>query len=430
VSSRCEPRSWNEFQEQKPPETNPRSGTGNPSGSISTETLRLSGPKKTGRSSYLMSNVIKCVAIVVQAHQQIENYKNRKYGGVERVVASLIVQLLNRNVAVTLYTAKNSRLGCNMIYPIGVIDETFGQTIDPVRLETYSRKIREDLETRDFDIVNNHYDPITFSALQGIRIPTITTIHGPASNENINLFGKFPESYFSAVSQAQKNSYPSNMNFLGTGFVHNSIDTNHSFSDNKRNYLLSISRIQPSKGQSTAIEIAKKCGLDLVIAGNTTSKEYFQVAIQPHLSRDLSKPGGEAERVDFIDDISNHKTDGNSITYLGEVTGRERDHLMMYAKAFLFPIEVEEAFGMVLMEAGITGTPAIAFNRGAIPEIIEHGKTGFYGNTIDELVGFVGRVSEINPADCREHIEAHFNERRMVKGYLKLYREAVTAYQV
>ena len=94
------------------------------------------------------------------------------------------------------------------------------------------------------------------------------------------------------------------------------------------------------------------------------------------------------------------------------------------------PIEAEEAFGLVLMEAGITGTPAIAFDRGAIPEIIEHGKTGFYGSTIDELVGFVGRVSEINPADCREHIEAHFNERRMVKGYLKLYREAVTAYQV
>jgi glycosyltransferase involved in cell wall biosynthesis len=220
------------------------------------------------------------------------------------------------------------------------------------------------------------------------------------------------------------------MNFLGTGFVHNSIDENHSFSDNKRNYLLSVSRIQPSKGQSTAIGIAKKCGLDLVIAGNTTSKEYFQAAIQPHLSRDLSKPGGEAERVDFIDDISKHKTDGNSITYLGEVTERERDHLMMYAKALLFPIEVEEAFGMVLVEAGITGTPAIAFNRGAIPEIIEHGKTGFYGNTIDELVGFVGRVNEIKPADCREHIEAHFNERRMVEGYLKLYREAVTAYQV
>jgi len=375
-------------------------------------------------------NVIKSVAIVVQANQQIQNSKNRKYGGVERVVTAIIEGLLDRNVTVTLYTAKNSRLGCNIIYPIGVIDETFGHTIEPIRLETYSRKIREDLETRDFDIVNNHYDSTTFATLQGIRIPTITTIHGPANEENINLFGKFLESYFSAVSQAQKNSYPSNMNFLGAGFVHNSIGANHPFSENKRNYLLSVSRLQPSKGQATAIEIAKRCKLDLVIAGNITDKEYFQEAIQPHLSKDLSNPGGAEERGDFINDISKHQTDGRSITYVGEVTDRERDQLMMHAKAFLFPIEIEESFGLVLIEAGITGTPVIAFNRGAIPEIIKHGKTGFYGNTIEELAGFVGRVSEINPADCRERIKTHFNEGRMVEGYLRIYREAVTGKQV
>ncbi len=374
-----------------------------------------------------MSDVIKSVAIVVQAHQQIENHRNRKYGGVERVVTGLIVGLLNRNVTVTLYTAKKSRLGCNMIYPIGVIDETFGQTIEPVRLEAYSRKIREDLETRDFDIINNHYDRITFAALQGIEIPTITTIHGPANDENINSFGKFPESSFSAVSQAQMNSYPSNMNFLGAGFVHNSIDGNHSFSDNKRNYLLSVSRIQPSKGQSTAIEIAKRCGLDLVIAGNITDKEYFQSAIQPQISRDLSKPDGEAERADFIGNISKHKTDGNSLTYLGEVTERERDQIMMYAKALLFPIEVEKSFGFVLIEAGIAGTPVIAFNRGSIPEIIEQGKTGFFGNTIDDLIGFTKRTSEINPADCREHIKNRFNNEIMVDRYLNLYRNIVAA---
>ena len=95
---------------------------------------------------------------------------------------------------------------------------------------------------------------------------------------------------------------------------------------------------------------------------------------------------------------------------------------MKHAKAFLFPIEVEESFGLVLIEAGIVGTPAIAFDRGAIPEIIKHGKTGFYGNTIDELVGFTERASEINPVDCREHIKKHFNNDIMVEGYLKLYR--------
>ncbi len=373
----------------------------------------------------IIQDVIKSVAIVVQANQQIQNSKNRKYGGVERVVTAIIGGLLNRNVSVTLYTAKNSSLGCNIIHPIGVIDETFGQTIEPNRLETYSRKIRDDLESKDFDIVNNHYDSTTFAALQGIRIPTITTIHGPANEENLAFFGKYFESYFSAVSQAQMNSYPSNMNFLGAGFVHNSIGVNHPFSENKRNYLLSVSRIQPSKGQATAIEIAKRCKLDLVIAGNITDKKYFQEAIQPHLSIDLSNPGSTEKRGNFISDISKNQMEGRSITYVGEVTDRERDRLMMHAKVFLFPIEIEESFGLVLIEAGITGTPVIAFNRGAIPEIIKHGKTGFYGTTIEELVEFVGRVSEINPADCREHIETHFNEERMIEGYLKLYGEAV-----
>jgi len=371
----------------------------------------------------LTPNIINNVAIVIQPHQQLSNCQNRKYGGVERVVTSLIEGLLNRNVNVTLYTAKPCHLGCDVRYPIGVLDEVFGQNIEPIQLSTYSRKIRQDLETKNFDVVNNHYDPVTFVALQGIRIPTITTIHGPGNEENMNVFGKFCESYFSAVSQAQRRSYPSHMNFIGVGFVHNSIDDNHPFSDNKRDYLFSVSRIQPIKGQKNAIEIATRCGLDLIIAGNTVDKEYFEEEIQPRLRSDLSKLGGEEERRDFINDISKYKTDEVSITYVGEVTEQERDQLMKHAKAFLFPIEVEESFGLVVIEAGIVGTPVIALNRGAVPEIIEHGKTGFYGNTIDELVGFTERAGEINPADCREHIKMHFNNDRMVESYLELYRK-------
>ena len=377
----------------------------------------------------MIPNIIENVAIVVQPHQQLSNSQNRKYGGVERVVTSLIEGLLNRNVNVTLYTAKHCHLGCNVRYPIGILDEEFGQKIEPIQLSTYSRKIREDLETKNFDVVHKHYDPVNFVALQGLRIPTITTIHGPVNEENINIFGKFYESYFSAVSQAQKHSYPSNMNFIGVGFVHNSIDDNHPFLNNKRNYLFSVSRIQPNKGQKNAIEIAKSCRLDLIIAGNALDEEYFNEEVQPHLRSDLSKPGEKKERADFISDISKYQADGRSITYVGEVTEQERDQLMKHAKAFLFPIEVEESFGLVLLEAGIVGTPVIAFNRGAIPEIIEYGKTGFYGNTIDELVGLTERASQINPADCREHIKMHFSNDRMVESYLKLYREVAETNQ-
>ena len=373
----------------------------------------------------LNRGIIKNVAIIVQPHQEIssgQNSQNRKYGGVERVVTYLIEGLLNRNVDVSLYTAKKCSIDCRVIYPIGFFDGNFGDPIFQTQLLTYSEKIREDLECRTFDVINNHYDPITFVAIQNIETPTITTLHGPANEENVKVFGGFPDCHFSAISQAQKNSYPSNMNFVGAGFVYNSIDDNHPFSDNKRNYLLSVSRIEPIKGQKNAIKIATMGGFDLIIAGNCLDKEYFQEQIRPHLTRDLSKPEKQNERREFINDISKYQPDVRSIIYVGEVNEHERDQLMKHAKAFLFPIEVEESFGLVLIEAGIVGTPVIAFNRGAVPEIIEHGKTGFYGNSIDELVGFTERLSEINPEVCRERIKKRFNNDIMVENYLKLYR--------
>ena len=374
------------------------------------------------RKKRLNRGIIKNVAIIVQPHQEISSGQNRKYGGVERVVAYLIEGLLNRDVDVSLYTAKKCSIDCRVIYPIGFFDGNFRETIFPTRLLTYSRKIREDLECKTFDVINNHYDPITFVAIQNIATPTITTLHGPATEENVKIFGEFSDNYFSAISQSQKNAYPSNMNFVGAGFVYNSIDDNHPFSDNKRNYLLSVSRIEPIKGQKNAIKIATMCGLDLIIAGNCFDKEYFQEEIRPHITRDLSKPEKQNERREFINDISKYQPDVRSIIYVGEVIEHERDQLMKHAKAFLFPIEVEESFGLVLIEAGIVGTPVIAFNRGSIPEIIEHGKTGFYGNSIDELVGFTERSSEINPEVCREHIKKRFNNDIMVENYLKLYR--------
>ncbi len=363
------------------------------------------------------------VAIIVQPHQQISNSKNRKYGGVERIVTSLIEGLLDRNVDVTLYTAKKCRLDCDVRYPIGIFDGAFGDKTERIEPSLYSQKVREDLETEDFDVVHNHYDPITFVTLQGLGIPTLTTLHGPGTEENINIFGRFFESNFSAISQAQKDSYPANMNFVGDGFIHNSIAGDHPFSDDKKNYLFSVSRIEPIKGQKNAIAIAKRSKLDLIIAGNCLDEEYFNKEIRPYISCDLSKPGEEGTRREFITDISKYQKDGRSITYVGEVTEQERDRLMKHAKAFLFPIEVEESFGLVLIEAGIVGTPVIAFNRGAVPEIVEHGKTGFYGDTIDELVGFVERASEIDPTNCREHIKLNFNSDRMVENYLELYRD-------
>jgi len=380
-----------------------------------------------------MNDYIKNVGIIVQPFQQISGSKNRKYGGVERVVSTLIRGLSSRGIGVTLYTGKECDLPCKVVQPAGIFSEEFGkQQMTSTQLAAYAGALFKHINQleksgKSYDIINIHYDPIAFITLQGCKIPLITTLHGIANEENKAAFGCFPSSNFSAVSKSQQEAYPSNMNFIG--FVYNSISKNHPFSKNKRDYLLSVSRIQPDKGQKNAIKIAKKTGLDLIIAGNMVDSDYFDKEIMPNITitKDFSKPDRKEKRERFIENIENYQpVDSKSlVTYLGEITEQERDQIMKHAKALLFPIEWEEPFGLVLVEAGMVGTPVIAFNRGAVPEIVEQGKTGFYGNSINELVEYVKKVDKIDPYDCRKYIEENFNPDKMVEDYIKLYEKII-----
>jgi len=381
-----------------------------------------------------MSVDLQDVAIILQPFQQVlDDGENKKYGGVERVVSLLVKGLEKKGIDVTLYAGKESDLPCTVEYPAGIFDVEFGKkSLTSTELAYYAGSIYKnikDLEKKKegFDIINNHYDPLAFIALQGIETPVLTTLHGPATEENKKAFGCFPSSAFSAVSSYQMNAYPPDMNFLG--FVYNGISEKHPFSDEKCDYLFSVSRIRPSKGQRTSIKIAKKAGLDIIIAGNVISEPYFKKEISPYVDMDLTKRNKQEERRKFIEEISDYEPEGKKVIYLGEVTGRERDQIMQYSKALLFPIEKNECFGLVLIEAGITGTPVIAFNKCAIPEIVENGKTGFYGNSIDELVEYTKRVDEIDPRYCREYIKKKFSADKMVDGYIKLYEKVINLKQ-
>lgn len=377
-----------------------------------------------------MNDYIKNVGIIVQPFQQISDSKNRKYGGVERVVSTLIRGLSSRGIGVTLYTGKECDLPCKVVQPAGIFSEEFGkQQMTSTQLATYAGALFKHINQleksgKSYDIINIHYDPIAFITLQGCKIPLLTTLHGIANEENKAAFGCFPSSNFSAVSKSQQKAYPSNMNFIG--FVYNSISNNHPFSNNKRDYLFSVSRIQPSKGQKNAIKLAKKVGLDLIIAGNIMDYDYFR-NIKQDITQDLSSVKRRNERKDFIDNLKDYKPEKNKrgIYYVGEVDDKERDKTMMYAKALIFPIERKEPFGLALIEAGIVGTSALAFNIGAVSEIIKPGINGLIGNNIDELVKYMDKVDEINPYDCRKHIEENFNPDKMVEGYIKLYKKVI-----
>lgn len=164
--------------------------------------------------------------------------------------------------------------------------------------------------------------------------------------------------------------------------------------------LVYLGRIERIKGVHTAIAIALKTGNDLIIAGNTAASGleaiYFEEEVKPYC-------------------------DGKQIQYVGPVTDSEKNELLRQAKAMLFPIQWEEPFGIVMAESLACGTPVIGFARGAVPEVVEHGVTGFVCHSFDEMVDSVAKLLFIDRAACRRSVEERFSERVIVDGYESLY---------
>jgi len=169
------------------------------------------------------------------------------------------------------------------------------------------------------------------------------------------------------------------------------------FNDNPENYLLYFGRIHHDKGCAEAIDIAKKSKRKLLIAGIIQDEDYFKDKIEPKLN--------------------------DQIQYIGHAGPEKRNALLGRAAALLHPINFNEPFGMSVAEAMLCGTPVIAFNKGSMPELIQHEKTGFLVNTIDEAVEVVNQVKNINREDCCNWAKSQFSREKMVDDYLKLYQQ-------
>jgi glycosyltransferase involved in cell wall biosynthesis len=184
------------------------------------------------------------------------------------------------------------------------------------------------------------------------------------------------------------------------GVVYNAIDVqSFPFQKEKGDYLLFLSRISPEKGPHVAVEVARRAGYPLIIAGKVDPADaaFFQDTVAPLI-------------------------DGSHVRFAGEADARMKRELFRNARALLMPISWDEPFGLVLAEAQACGTPVISFDRGAAPEIVSHGRTGFIVTDVESMVEAVSRVGEIDPAACREHVARHFDRHIMATNYLRLYR--------
>ncbi|MEW6726015.1 MAG: glycosyltransferase family 4 protein [Bacillota bacterium] len=316
----------------------------------------------------------------------------RHYGPWERVVSLLTEELVARGVDVTLFATADSLTAAELraVCPTGYEEDP---GLDPKVWECLH--ISEVFESAgEFDLIHNHFDflPLSYSRL--VKTPVLTTIHGFSSPKILPVYKKYNgSSFYVSISNADRSP---ELNYVAT--VYHGIDMDRfTFDPEGGADLLFFGRIHHDKGAREAIEIARRCGRRLVMAGIIQDRDYFTREVKPHL-------------------------DGKNVCYIGSIGPAERDNLLGSAYALLHPINFNEPFGLSVVEAMACGTPVIAFNRGSMPELICDGVNGFLVRDVEEAVTAVEKIPAINRAMCRKTVEERFTSARMADDYIRVYQ--------
>lgn len=339
---------------------------------------------------------------VAQIAPLYESVPPRLYGGTERVVSHLTEALVEQGHEVTLYASGDSvtrahlRPGCERALRLG------GRMEDAVidHLYLFEQAARE---AAQFDIIHSHVDFIGFPFLRRMPKPHLSTLHGRLDLPNLGkLFSEYREQPLVSISQQQREPQPA-ARWLATVY-HGLPEGLHELHGSPGRYLAFMGRLSPEKRVDVAIEIARLCGMPLKIAAkiDQRDKEYVERQVKPLL---------KDPRVEFLGEIAEHEK--------GEFLGN--------ALALLFPVDWPEPFGLVMIEALACGTPVIARACGSVPEVIQHGVTGYLFRSIEEAVRAVGAVSGINRHQCRREFERRFAVTRMAADYVQVYERLVEA---
>jgi glycosyltransferase involved in cell wall biosynthesis len=317
----------------------------------------------------------------------------RHYGPWELVTSLLTEALVARGVDVTLFATADSITAGVLA---GVCPRPYSE--DP----TIDAKVWELLHVShvferagEFDLIHNQADFVPLAFSRFVETPVVTTIHGLSSERIVPVFKRYQDrvSYI-AISDADRHA---ELRYAAT--IHHGIPLDDfPFDPVGAEDLLFFGRIHPDKGAAEAIDVARRAGRRLVMAGIVQDHGYYERVVAPAV-------------------------DGTRVVYDGPVGGTERTRMLGGSRALLHLINFDEPFGLSVIEAMACGTPVIASDRGSMRELITHGVTGFLVDGLDGAVEAVARIGEIDRAACRAAVASRFTVDHMADRYLSLYRD-------
>jgi glycosyltransferase involved in cell wall biosynthesis len=337
---------------------------------------------------------------IAQIAPLIENVPPRLYGGTERIVSYLTEELVRQGHDVTLFASGDSLTSAKLVPCSDTALRLNVRVQDPLPYLTMMlERVRQRAE--DFDVLHFHVDYVHFPLFRDMSDRVVTTLHGRLDLPDLQpLYRMFPDMPLVSISNDQRRPMPP-VNWAGT--VHHGLpETLLPFTANPESggYLAFLGRISPEKRPDRAIEIARCTGLPLKIAAKVDKADqgYWERVIEPMIR--------ETPNVEFV----------------GEINERQKACFLGNASALLFPIDWPEPFGLVMIEAMACGTPVIAFRCGSVPEVIDHGVSGFIVDDLDQAVGALNHLGDLDRTLVRRQFERRFTAERMAHDYVEIYR--------
>ena len=339
---------------------------------------------------------------IAQVSPLIESVPPKLYGGTERVVSYLTEELVRAGHAVTLFATADSCTSATLVPCAPTALRLDSRVRDPMPHHLLQlERVRQ--RAHEFDVLHFHVDCLHIPLFRHLTHKCVTTVHGRLDLTDLQPFyDEFSETPLVSISNAQRIPLP-RVNWLGTVY-HGLRQEICRFNPHPRDdYYAFLGRISPEKGVERAIEIAQCARVPLRIAAKVdrADERYFHERIRPLLG-------------------------GPMVEFIGEIDEHQKPDFLGNARALLFPIDWPEPFGLVMIEAMSCGTPIIAWPCGSVPEIIDHGVSGFLVHSIDEAVIATRHIHHLDRHRVRAQFDRRFTAARMAHDYVAVYERLLS----